>query len=179
MVRIGLIGKKGSGKNTFADYFISKKKDFKQIAFADPLKNGLIQMYGFSHDQLFGNKKEEVDEFWGVSPRKVMQFIGTDVFREIDPDFWVKRTIREMKSDVDYICSDVRFQNEADCFDIIVKIARKEENVDLHISENSDLPCDIVVENTGTLSELYEKIDTLINIIDSPYFHGYSRKVSI
>lgn len=97
---IGLVAPKQSGKDTAADY-LCKKYHFKKYNFADPLKEGIGKMFGFSHDQLYGKDKEVVDLFWGVTPREVLQKMGTEIFqyevpkaiKELEPigrSFWVK-----------------------------------------------------------------------------------------
>ena len=41
---IGIIGKAGSGKDTFGDYVV-KKYSFDKLAFADPLKAGVKAIF--------------------------------------------------------------------------------------------------------------------------------------
>lgn len=99
-ILIGLVAPKQSGKDTAADY-LCQKYHFKKYNFADPLKEGIGKMFGFSHDQLYGKDKEIIDPFWGVSPREVLQKMGTEIFqyevpktiKELEPigrSFWVK-----------------------------------------------------------------------------------------
>ena len=78
---IVVIGKKGSGKDTFSDYII-EKHGFIKYSFADPLKKGLQHFFNLTDEQLYDPKiKEMVDPRWGVSPRQLFQVIGTDVFQ--------------------------------------------------------------------------------------------------
>ena len=48
---------------------------------ADALKDAVKCIFDFDDEQLYGSKKEEIDEFWKVTPRQVLQFVGTDLFR--------------------------------------------------------------------------------------------------
>jgi len=139
---IGIVGKKGSGKDTLANYLWSYY-GHKKYAFADPLKHGLVHIFGFTYDQLWGDEKEDIDERWGVSPREILQIFGTEIFQYAVPksmpnlksgnrEFWVKRfeiwldneknVIRAFNqlsndSNVDHllkvVISDIRFNHES------------------------------------------------------------------
>jgi hypothetical protein len=97
---IGLVAPKQSGKDTIGDYLCGKYS-FKKYNFADPLKEGVRKIFGFTEEQLYGNEKEIIDPFWGVSPREVLQKMGTEVFQyevpktipelnDVGRSFWVK-----------------------------------------------------------------------------------------
>src|SRR5437868_1800318 len=94
---IGIVGRKGVGKDTAAD-FICREYGFMKMAFAGPLKEICRILFGFNDEQLNGELKEIIDEGWGVSPRRALQFIGTDLFRKHiggllninGEDFWVR-----------------------------------------------------------------------------------------
>ena len=76
---IGIAGRKYNGKDTIGDYLV-KNYGYKKIAYADPIKEICKEMFGFNNEQLYGSLKESNDGFWNVSPRKLMQFIGTELF---------------------------------------------------------------------------------------------------
>jgi hypothetical protein len=99
-ILIGLVAPKRSGKDTAANYLCSSY-GFKKYNFADPLKKGIGEIFGFSYEQLEGKNKEIIDPFWGVTPRELFQKIGTelfqyelpkiiDQFKDFDRTFWVK-----------------------------------------------------------------------------------------
>jgi len=79
---IGLVGRKRSGKDSVADYLISNNQ-FKKYSFADPLKRALIEIFGFTENQMWGSEKdkETIDPRWNISPRKAMQIVGTELFQ--------------------------------------------------------------------------------------------------
>ena len=78
---IAFLGKKSSGKDTVANFLI-KNDDYIKYVFADPLKKGIQAFFNLSDDQLYDEKlKEIIDPRWGVSPRKLLQTIGTDIFQ--------------------------------------------------------------------------------------------------
>ena len=93
---IGVLGRKGSGKDTVSDYIVNKY-NFEKMIIADPLKIACKELFNFTDEQLYGNLKETVDPQWGLSPRQAFQWLGTDIFRnevnELNPDignnFWI------------------------------------------------------------------------------------------
>lgn len=181
---IGILGYKFSGKDTTADHLV-KNYNFKKIAFAQPLKDACRILFNFDEDQLYGNKKEVIDQRWNVTPRTVFQYIGTEMFRnginEIIPDignnFWVNLAILNYKNIIkddkeqNVVISDVRFNNEVDAIHkeggIIIKITRLNlVSNDTHSSENiNDIKYDYEIINDGTLENLYEKIDGIFESI--------------
>jgi|NOAtaT_6_FD_contig_41_5404270_length_1178_multi_2_in_0_out_0_2 hypothetical protein len=79
---IGFAGAKGSGKDTAAQELLNYH-GFRQWAFAGPLKEACGAMFHLSHEQLHGSLKETPDERWfGCTPRKMLQFVGTELFRD-------------------------------------------------------------------------------------------------
>ena len=188
---IGLSGAKRSGKSVVAQYLIDNY-NYHEYAFAMPLKNALNAIFQFSPEQLHGNKKEEVDKYWGVSPRELMQSVGTDLFRNelgrvcknfgSSNDIWVRcferwvQTIHDnseqQQKNINIVVSDIRFENEAnkvrELGGIIINIKR---NTDInqysqHESENNKNSLskyfNYEIENNSSKEELYEKIKKII-----------------
>lgn len=134
MILIGIGGYKGSGKDYVADYLV-REHGFIKISFADPLKEILEKLLGFTHDQLYDPAlKEVVDEHVGMSPRQAMQWMGTEAVRDAfglaaraagvprymaDPGCtWAYATMLRVQSlaaldpYVRIVIPDVRFENE-------------------------------------------------------------------
>ena len=117
---IGIHGPLDGGKDTIARYIMKKYPNFTNYAMAKPLKEAAQVMFGFSSLQLEDRKlKEEIDPFWGVSPRKVCQLLGTEFGRQmIRDDVWIKRAelqiIKNKELGYKTIITDVRFDNEAE-----------------------------------------------------------------
>ena len=120
---IGIAGKKGSGKDTVGKYLINHH-GFTRYAFGDPVKEVCRLLFGFTDEQLYGDKKEELTEF-GIKPREAFQKIGTDFGRNIlhtllpdlrmkDGELWIDIFRRECPTNKLIVVTDVRFQNEAD-----------------------------------------------------------------
>lgn len=177
---IGVCGKKFNGKDTIADYLVNRYQ-FTKISVGDPLKYGIQQMFGFSNEQLWGSKKETVDPFWKVTPREILQYIGTDCFRmkfgqdfpNIGENIWAMSLERKIESLLQrgihkIVVPDIRFPNEEKVIrkfngNIINVIRHNFINQDTHISENSldQIKVDFHIENT-TFDELYARIDDIM-----------------
>jgi len=175
MVLIGLIGLKQSGKDTFADYLVDKHH-FKKLAFAEPVKKICQVMFLLTEEQLNDpHQKEVVDGRWGLSPRQMMQKVGTDMVRQTwDDDFWVKNMdmrIRQVVQKV--VVSDVRFPNEAqwirDKGGLLVRIDDgREKPQDTHSSETSQASIqeDVCVFNEKNgLEDFHWKVEELFRKI--------------
>lgn len=82
---IAFTGKKGCGKSTaVTTAALHLKKYFKihNISFAAPLKTLITDVFCLSNNECYDTTLKEVTlEHWNVSPRELMQKIGTDLFR--------------------------------------------------------------------------------------------------
>ena len=88
-VLIGIAGLARSGKDTIAGYLRDDYR-FSSLSFAAPIKRALSAMLGLSPRQLEGDEKDVVLPWLGVSPRELMQELGTGWGREIiRPDIWL------------------------------------------------------------------------------------------
>lgn len=117
-VILGLSGLAGVGKDTVAEMLVSKYH-FCSVAFADPIKRAAMDWWDFSEEQLWGHSKmrnepdkrysrlvptfDEGDAFeanrYGLedpmqkqhlTPRYVLQCIGTEIVRSLDEDVWLR-----------------------------------------------------------------------------------------
>lgn len=116
-----LFGKKGSGKDTFADILIRQYgKNAYKIGFADTLKQVVGTAFGFDTSQMddFGYKEKTFDDK-GVSCRRRLTEVG-ELFREqYGRDFWTQQLIRRIDTLLQYpparkliIIKDARFLDE-------------------------------------------------------------------
>ena len=127
---IGVAGKAGSGKDTAGTMIIDWLSEFRSHKvykqnFADALKKYCSAKYYIPITWFYGSElKEKLHPDWGVTPRAILQFEGTEATRDIvgklvpsiAENFWIHRLeceIIETAQDYAIIC-DVRFQNEAD-----------------------------------------------------------------
>jgi hypothetical protein len=161
--------KAGSGKDLSVKYLI-KKYGGNKISFSQPL-----------YDILFYAQK--VCGFELKKDRKFLQFIGTEWARSINPNIWIDLLITNSNklNNQNIYCSDVRFVNEFESLKkngwILIKILRP--NIDskrigngehTHVSEIEldtfkDDKWDYIIENNGTIKELYNKLDNIIDDI--------------
>ena len=145
---IGLSGKKGVGKSTVAEY-VEETYDFREYAFANKLKDACMLVFQLGVRQLYGTQsdKESIDEFWGVSPRVIMQEFGTAMRNLANKNerldkIWIRGLHREieLKGNKLVVISDVRYQDEADSIKeyesrgwkvALIKIVRPEMEFDV------------------------------------------------
>jgi len=120
-----------------------------KIAFAQPLKQ-IAMAVGFTFEQCYDPKlKNEIDPFWGISPRQFLQMCGTEMFRNVwRDDIWVelcRKKILDFRKESDYpgilLITDVRFPNERDMIKseggIVLRIKREgQDHFMNHASEN-------------------------------------------
>ncbi len=111
MSLIGVSGKRGSGKDTLANYLV-RTYGFTKLSFAALLKQHVRDFFGMTVEHTDGPLKEIVDERYSKSPRQIMIAIG-QFYRSFDPDFWIKAAFKDIDPNKDYVISDLRFKNEA------------------------------------------------------------------
>ena len=184
---IGLVGLIGSGKDTVADRMV-QNHGFKRDSFAKSLKDATANIFGWDRELLEGQTqesrkwREQPDEFWSekfkkeITPRWVLQHFGTEVCRGTMLDsIWIDSFVARYRGDKTVI-SDTRFVNEIKVIRdqggkiILVKrgeIPSREEMQasGAHQSEWDWIGCkfDYVLDNTGTIDQLHEKVDALIH----------------
>ena len=189
MVLIGILGRKRSGKDTMADYLV-QKYDFHKITLAGPLKEACRSLFNFSDDQLYGESKEEEDPFWKITPRKALQYLGTDIIRNkinklipwIGDRFWLERFGAEYRAlqykygkDVNVVLADLRFQNEIDFLvqyhGVVIKVERP--NHVIHDDHESERLQDEItgyhhrIVNDQSIEHYYKQIKQLITTLVS------------
>ena len=166
---ISLSGRLRSGKGEMAS--ICEKNGFERLYFAIPLKQLCAKLLDITIDELnkFKNKCNPIDIicYKGMvrkaanetqipydfveekllgkkfnTVRDMLQYIGTDVIREYNPNWHVDRLREMIKPNTDYVFEDTRFPNEkkmledlgADCWYIVRPVIN---NISNHISETS------------------------------------------
>lgn len=169
---IAICGAKRSGKDTLAR-IISEEYGFEHVKISQKLKDVCKILFNLNDDQIENDSKEQIDVRWGITPRKIMQFMGTEMMQyklqEILPSvgkkFWINSLLETMKDDKRYVISDLRFLHEYHEIrkkgGIIVRIEDLSlTDNDSHISENEfkEIPCDLVIDNTEkNMSNLRQK----------------------
>jgi len=184
---IGITGKKRSGKDEVGIYLYNKYK-FVRYALADPMKWAVQDIFLMTKRQLWGDRKEIVDNRYGVTPRQLLQVVGTELFQydiyKHLPDLkvparelwinrfklWYKKTTKKTGFEGDVCITDVRFVHESKLIremgGIIIKLERPSLNYeeDKHASEQEIdriLPHWTLI-NDGTIKDLHWKIDEIM-----------------
>ena len=158
---IGIVGRARVGKDTVANMF---RTTHTLRRFAQPMKDAVKVLYGWSDLIIESNLKDEIDRRWGTTPRAAMIHMAESTKQFIGPDFFIKRMFRDWNEEP-MVISDVRFANEVQAIHerggITIKITR--ENVPKYEFEDQidSLVTTYEVGNDGTLHELGAKIDIL------------------
>lgn len=138
---LGVNGKLGSGKDSFADFAV-EKYGYKKLSFANALKNEVkdfFEKYSIHYEDknIWGSQSDKEEEliienidsicksFFPLTDlrqkisgkkttfRYILQWWGTDYRREMcDQNYWVKKFIEECSQYEKVVCSDLRFPNE-------------------------------------------------------------------
>ena len=169
---LGITGHARHGKDAVAAVLV-QRLGYTRIALADPLKAAARAMFGWTLMHTDGALKEAIDPRWGISPRHVMQLLGTE-FGQYElgrhDDFaavtgrclWVRRALLAAERvDGDVVIPDVRFHHEADAVRAaggsILRVIRASVPVCRdHTSESEmdEIIADDEIHNDGTLKDL-------------------------
>lgn len=138
MVRvIALCGAMRAGKDETAAHLVACH-GFVHMKLAARLKAGVGAMFGFSPEQLELACKDDVDARWGITPRRALQWVGTDVMQSrlgeellpgVGREFWVRQCAADIlahlkteepagqppRQQQPVVISDMRFAHEARC----------------------------------------------------------------
>lgn len=174
------------GKDTAARILLDQL-GFQRVAFADPIRKGLLALDPFIPDPQSGQVLR-LSELCQAHPwndvkdypevRRLMQMLGTEVGRNLfDPDIWVKLAKRQLESTLsvgDVVVTDVRFPNEARLIrgygGVLVRIERPGYGpVNEHVSDRASerWAYDQRLENNGDVGGLHQKIYELIEELKS------------
>lgn len=115
---IGLSGPAGSGKTTAAQAIL-KTPGYVRLPLAGPIKHMLRAGLGLTDRQTDGDLKEvPIPRLGGLTPRRLLQTLGTEWGRSLDDQFWIKLWLQQARDEVwngarGIVVDDVRFLNEA------------------------------------------------------------------
>lgn len=173
---IGLTGKKFHGKDTAAE-IIRKKHDVVCYSFADPIKKAVSIIHEIPESVLNDpESKEKTLEEWGKSPRELLQWLGTDVYRnQFGKEIWLKNMelrIRNCPKGYPIIVTDVRFDNEAELIHRLggsvwkVCASERVQLSDSHESERGidENLVDLTLYNNGTLEDFTRVVENEFGI---------------
>lgn len=188
---IGLCGAQGVGKDTIGDILVSEY-GFTKITFASALKDVVSILFSWPRDLLEGITEESrlwretIDMYWsektgvsGFTPRKALQYVGTDLLRrQLYDNIWVNivenkiSMLLSLNPETNIVITDCRFINE---FNMIKKFSGsqifkivKDINIQLtntnHSSEVDWQNYDFnrILYNNKTVSDLKLQIKSII-----------------
>jgi len=182
---IGICGLKGSGKDTLGNILV-EKYGFEKLSFAETLKDIVSIIFSWDRKLLEGNTtksrkfRETIDNWWSkelqkeITPRKMLQFIGTDLFRNnFHKDIWVKIIERKLinNNSKNIVITDCRFLNESEIIKklggIIIKINRNINNIDIHSSEQqiTTIKPNYIIENDKDINHLYQQTKKIMDLL--------------
>ena len=164
---IGITGKAGSGKDTVADYLVSKH-GYTKISFAAILKN-MLRVAGLP-EPTNRDDKEKVVEGFEFSWRDAAQKLGTEWGRSLDTNIWVKLTMQSLDPFKKYVISDVRFDNEAEAVrksGCLIHLTGREIDMGALSNHPSEAgvewhPGDHVTSNSNSKVALYAKVESIL-----------------
>ncbi|MFD9628636.1 nucleoside/nucleotide kinase family protein [Peribacillus muralis] len=170
-IKLAVTGEIRSGKNAFCDYIQSMVPNMEQLYFAKGIEEIIRKYFPEAYE---GNEK----------PRKYFQDIG-QMLRTVNPEVWVNQVAEQYNwsSSESFICTDLRQPNEYEWLKsegfTVVKI---EADADIRITRMAlagdsftpeslnhpveqqirNLPWDWRVINNGTLEQLHEQADIIL-----------------
>ena len=175
---IAITGFKRSGKDLVAEY-ISHKYGYTHVKVASKLKSIIKLAFDLNYEDVESSKKDLVNERLGVSPRRLMDFIGTHVFQyelnkimpHVGRKYWIQDLLHKQSlSNENIVISDLRFHHELEelkkndsC--LILRVNRDiciESSELVSEQEISDLKVDHNLYNNGTIEDLYAQIDHVL-----------------
>jgi hypothetical protein len=183
---IAFAGRKQSGKTTCAEAVLNYPGLDNQIKiynFADPLKKDIcMNILGMTYEQCYGTdeqKNELVNCQWNdkqLTAREVMQFIGTNVFRQMQNNVWADATIHKIHLEQPSLAliADCRFPNEVDVVKraggVVIKLMRNpydsthESEIALDPDQYDYTNFDLVVDNKNMT--IQEQITSIITFLE-------------
>lgn len=110
---IGLNGKAGAGKDTAANHLVSQY-GFVKIGFADPLRQVCKTVFGLTDAEMSDRALKEtiLDRYPRLTPRKIMQVVGTEAFRNNFDGVWIEAFLQQARKHQRVVASDCRFPDE-------------------------------------------------------------------
>lgn len=187
---IGLTGQARSGKDTIGNY-LANQHGAICTSFAAPIRMFVSELCGYSSLSKLEAHKDEAHPLFQVSPRYMMQTLGTEWGRNlVDPELWtkiVRRRIEVFKQQNQFekvpgilAITDIRFENEAELIreqgGTIWHIRRPDATLAAASNHSSEagvavFPMDTVIANESTRGALYNCVEIALQA-----YHQQSRE---
>lgn len=159
---VGIAGPKRSGKDTLA-WMLSSARGVEVHSFAAPIRKFVAEIAGLGGDldALELHKETPIPWLDGITPRQMMQTLGTEWGRRmVHPELWLRSLAARLPEQGAIVC-DVRFDNEAEAIrklgGKVIRLSRPGAGQgDEHASERpiSDHLVDFEIANDGSAVQL-------------------------
>jgi hypothetical protein len=175
---IGVSGYARSGKDTIAEHL--NTLGYVRGSFADAIREAVYKLDPFITDPSLEEptKLSHIVDVLGwesakalTEVRRLLQVFGTEVGRDMFGDnIWIDYLFDTLPDGAKVVIPDVRYPNEAKAIESMRgKVWRVEREgikaINSHISDSAldDYPFSDILLNDGTVQDLYEKVDALLN----------------
>jgi len=170
---LAFTGKAGSGKDTAAGW-VANNYGFEPVSFAAPLKAALAAM-GLPEPRDREQKEKPVPGF-DFTWRYAAQTLGTEWGRNIlGQNLWTDLGMKKILAFDRAVVTDARFDNEAQALrgvgGVIIHLKGRQANLSSDLASHASEALvsfkdgDFVIENTGSIEELFVKIDNVLETI--------------
>lgn len=92
------------------------------LNYTNSLKEACRHIFSFTEDQLYSNKYDSIDEYWGATPKQIIEYVGNDLLNKqlhsiiptITENFWVKSLDKKITDNpnVDIIITEIKTKEE-------------------------------------------------------------------
>jgi hypothetical protein len=159
---IGVTGYAQSGKDTLAK-ILHELYGFGIVSWADALRRDLyildpiINESGLKLSTAMASSSYEQVKAAYPEFRRLLQVYGTEVHRSMNPNYWIERTYDSLIEGEVVVIPDVRFPNEAEACDILIRVDRPGVTAINGHSSDAGLAFDYATHlyvNDGTLEDM-------------------------
>jgi len=165
-MRIGLTGYATAGKDVVADVLV-EEYGFVKVNMSDALDKYLQILNPYVPSLIGGShiRYQKLREYYDYveakqfpEVRRLLQALGTEVGRSIDPDMWVKELEKEASKHEHVVTTGVRYPNEIAEGMTLIRVRRPGVGpINDHTSEDLEpvfAHVEFTIENDGTVEDL-------------------------